>query len=96
MSPLLTKKSASLFTIAALLSGCVSAEQVAMYSAVDAGFANVKAESAAATRGKQTVWIQSREQASEVASRVHALVHRKTISADTAVQVALLNNRGLQ
>lgn len=96
MIRLLTKKSASLFAIAALLSGCVSAEQVAMYSAVDAGFANVKAESAAATRGKQTVWIQNREQASEVASRVHALVHRKTISADTAVQVALLNNRGLQ
>ncbi|WP_347534678.1 TolC family protein [Roseovarius sp. CAU 1744] len=30
------------------------------------------------------------------AKRVHGLVHKKTISADTAVQVALLNNRGLQ
>ncbi|MCB1383584.1 MAG: TolC family protein [Notoacmeibacter sp.] len=89
-------KAATVAALAALLSGCVSADQVAMYSAVDAGFANVKAESAAATRGKQTVWIQNREQAGEVAARVHALVHRKTISADTAVQVALLNNRGLQ
>ncbi len=31
-----------------------------------------------------------------MSERVHALVHKKTISADTAVQVALLNNRGLQ
>ncbi|MEO1138116.1 MAG: TolC family protein [Pseudomonadota bacterium] len=30
------------------------------------------------------------------AKRVHSLVHKKTINADTAVQVALLNNRGLQ
>ena len=90
------RRSVAVSLLAALLSGCVSAEQVAMYSAVDAGFANVKAESAAATRGKQTVWIQNQKQASEVAARVHALVHHKTISADTAVQVALLNNRGLQ
>ncbi|NDW60119.1 TolC family protein, partial [Yangia sp. PrR004] len=29
-------------------------------------------------------------------SRVHALINGKTISADTAVQVALINNRALQ
>ncbi len=31
-----------------------------------------------------------------MSARVHELVHRKTIDADTAVQVALLNNKGLQ
>ena len=46
--------------------------------------------------GKQTVWIQSQQQADANAKRVHAMVHKKTITAETAVQVALLNNKGLQ
>ncbi len=78
------------------LAGCVPGQVVARYSAADAGFLNVSAETAAATKGKETVWIQNSEQAYAVASRVHGLVHKKTIGADTAVQVALLNNRGLQ
>lgn len=82
--------------IALALSGCVSAEQVARYSAEDAGFLTVEAGTANATRGKQAVLVQNQQQAAEIASRVHALVYRKSISADTAVQVALLNNRGLQ
>lgn len=77
------------------LSGCVSTEDV-LYGSDDSGFANVALKSADATGGKRTVWIQNQAQATKVAADVHALVHRKTISADTAVQVALLNNRGLQ
>ncbi len=46
--------------------------------------------------GKQTVWIQSQQEAVANAKRVHAMVHKKTITAETAVQVALLNNKGLQ
>lgn len=46
--------------------------------------------------GKKTVWIQSQQQAKANAKRVHAMVHKKNISAETAVQVALLNNKGLQ
>lgn len=46
--------------------------------------------------GKQTVWIQSQQQADANTKRVHAMVHKKTITAETAVQVALLNNKGLQ
>lgn len=46
--------------------------------------------------GKQTVWIQSQQEADANAKRVHSMVHKKTISAETAVQVALLNNKGLQ
>lgn len=81
---------------ALFLSGCVGADQVALYSATDAGFLAVKAETTSGTGGKDTVWIQNQRQAREVSQRVHALVHKKTISAETAVQVALLNNRGLQ
>lgn len=89
-------KGVALAATAVALSGCVSTEQVAFYSARDAGFLTVKSETAAATKGKQPVWIQNSEQALENSGRVHTLVHKKTISADTAVQVALLNNRGLQ
>jgi len=46
--------------------------------------------------GKQTVWIQSQQEADANAKRVHSMVHKKNISAETAVQVALLNNKGLQ
>lgn len=46
--------------------------------------------------GKQTVWVHSQQQADANAKRVHSMVHKKTITAETAVQVALLNNKGLQ
>ncbi len=60
-----------------------------------AGFANVSARSAAVT-GKESVWIQSSEQARAVSGRVSSLVRNKSIGPDVAVQVALLNNKGLQ
>lgn len=46
--------------------------------------------------GKQTVWVQNSNHAAGVAKRVHSMIHKKTINADTAVQVALLNNKDLQ
>jgi outer membrane protein TolC len=82
--------------IALLLAGCVSAEQAALYADPKAGFSTVSATTSSLTKGKQSVWIQSQDDARENARSVHAQIHRKTISADTAVQVALLNNRGLQ
>ncbi len=78
-----------------VLSGCVSAFDRSQYSAIDAGFPSVSAETARAT-GKQTVWVQNSAQAEALSERVHGLVHKQTIDADTAVQVALLNNKGLQ
>lgn len=65
------------------------------YTSKTGGFSAVSSDTSAAI-GKQTVWIQSQQDAEVAAERVHKLVHRKTISAETAVQVALLNNRGLQ
>ena len=61
----------------------------------NAGFATVEARTRTAT-GQQATLTQTRAQAAAVNRRVHGLVHQKTISADTAVQVALLNNKGLQ
>ncbi|MAW85508.1 MAG: copper resistance protein [Phyllobacteriaceae bacterium] len=78
------------------LAGCVSDQELAGYSAKEAGFSVVAASVSRGTGGKDTVWIQNTDQARAVSARVHALVHKKTINADTAVQVALLNNKGLQ
>ncbi|MGI6856063.1 TolC family protein [Mesorhizobium sp. 1B3] len=60
-----------------------------------AGFSTVSARTDAAT-GRQAIWIQSTDEARAVSERVKKLVRKKTISADVAVQAALLNNRGLQ
>jgi outer membrane protein TolC len=71
--------------------GCVATD----YAAKDAGFMNASAKSSEAT-GKQTVWVQNRQQSQVVRDHVKALMARKTIDVETAVQVALLNNKGLQ
>ncbi|MEM5473639.1 TolC family protein [Hoeflea sp. AS60] len=81
---------------ALFLTGCVSDQEIAGFSARDAGFGTVAASVSMDTGGKDAVWIQSNDQARAISDRVHALVHKKSINADTAVQVALLNNRGLQ
>ncbi|MEO4044983.1 TolC family protein [Hoeflea sp. CAU 1731] len=86
----------AIFAVGLTAAGCVSSEQIASFSDVEAGFDNVTTETRIATGGKRSVWIQNRSQAEELDAQVHSLVHKKTISADTAVQVALLNNRGLQ
>jgi len=78
-----------------ILGGCVTAQDIADYSAAGAGFSTVSTKTSSAIN-KQTVWIQNQEQAEANAKNVHGLVHKKTIGVDRAVQVALLNNRGLQ
>lgn len=90
------RRTAALAAIGLGLSGCVSAEQTALYSATEPGFQTVKAGAATALRGQQTVWVQSEQQAQQVNKLVKAFVDRKTLNADTAVQVALYNNKGLQ
>lgn len=60
-----------------------------------AGFANVANQTSAAI-GKRAVFAETQAENDALRSQVHGMVHRRTISADTAVQVALLNNRGLQ
>lgn len=77
-----------------LLSACATAVPQA-YTEPKAGFANISSQTSAAI-GKRTAFAQTQEENDALKKQVHAMVHRKTISADTAVQVALLNNRGLQ
>lgn len=76
-----------------VLSGCVTGAE---YSSKDAGFASVASKTAVAT-GKQTAWIQNRNQARSAAAEVKSLLaRRKVLDVETAVQIALINNRGLQ
>ncbi|KMK67563.1 TolC family protein [Puniceibacterium sp. IMCC21224] len=77
-----------------VLGACATAVPGA-YTESKAGFFNVSNQVSAAI-GKRTVFAQTRDENAALNTEVHALVHRKTISADTAVQVALLNNKGLQ
>ena len=78
-----------------LLSACATPDQIARLSGQQAGFAFVSSQSKTIL-GRDTVMLMDAAAIEANAKRVHALVHEKTINADTAVQVALLNNRGLQ
>lgn len=86
-------KLAAVLSLPVFLSGCVTAAQ---YTSRDAGFNNVSAKTSEAT-GKQTVWVQNRAEAQATQARVKSLMAAsKTLDVETAVQVALLNNKGLQ
>lgn len=78
-----------------VLSACATPEQKARFADPKAGFSSVSG-STKRILGKDTVMLLSAQDIEANAKRVHALVHKRTINADTAVQVALLNNRGLQ
>jgi outer membrane protein TolC len=77
-----------------ILGACATAIP-GIYTDPNAGFANVSNQTTVAI-GKRTAFAQTQAENVELKKQVHAMVHRKTISADTAVQVALLNNKGLQ
>lgn len=83
---------AAVLTLPLILGGCVSAAE---YSATNAGFSSVSAKTVEAT-GKDTVWVQNRQDAQLVSGRVKTLLTKKTVDVETAVQIALLNNKGLQ
>lgn len=78
-----------------VLAACADTGVIATASDRQAGFAFV-AEGTRQAIGAKTLWTQSAEDIAATEARVHALVNGKTISADTAVQIALMNNRGLQ
>jgi outer membrane protein TolC len=75
-----------------LLAGCTTGAE---FSADDAGFRTVGDKTS--VLAKETVWVQSRAQAQQTEGRVKTLLAAsKTLDAETAVQIALLNNKGLQ
>ncbi|GAA6149973.1 TolC family protein [Pseudooceanicola nitratireducens] len=77
------------------LAACADAGLVGLASAPGAGFSLVSSGTKQAT-GASGVWAQSAAEVAANEARARTLVHRKTIGPDTAVQVALMNNRGLQ
>ncbi|MFG1240574.1 TolC family protein, partial [Xanthobacter autotrophicus DSM 597] len=81
------KRLVAIGAVATTLGGCVTFTP-------DGGMSPVSAEVSAAI-GKDTVKIVSSAEASAVQSRVKALL-TKPLTADGAVQLALINNRGLQ
>jgi len=81
--------------LALLVAGCATQAEIDQLSNPTSSFAAVQDETAR-TQAKQSVWVQSHAEAGAAASRVHQLIHNKTIDAETAVQVALLSNKGLQ
>jgi outer membrane protein TolC len=85
-------KLAATVALPLILGGCVSAAE---YSQKNSGFSSVSNKTAEAT-GKDTIWIQNRHDAQAVSGRVKALLAKKNVDVETAVQVALLNNKGLQ
>jgi cobalt-zinc-cadmium efflux system outer membrane protein len=75
------------FTLLGLLSGCATFDQ-------RAGFPEVSA-AVEARSGKQVAWNLGTELDAQVAQYVRTLLQH-TLTADAAIQVALLNNRQLQ
>lgn len=90
MRPIVMSLSAAL-----TLSACANPDLTAALSAREPGFSEVRSVTGTVMR-QDTVWLQDADQIRQTAERVHGMVHERTITADQAVQVALLNNRGLQ
>ncbi|MDY8110897.1 TolC family protein [Fulvimarina sp. 2208YS6-2-32] len=76
----------------AFISGCVG---VGENFETDLGFSLVAGQTAQRL-GKETVWVQDRQQAAGAKNRVDQLLKAKYVGVDAAIQVAILNNKGLQ
>jgi outer membrane protein TolC len=81
------KQAALLLLTALLVSGCASFSP-------DGGFASVS-DAAKAHLGKEAAWARSEAEQDRIDQRVAELL-AQPLDADAAVQIALLNNRGLQ
>jgi outer membrane protein TolC len=81
--------------LVATLSACANTATIARFSESRAGFAAVTDRSTDAQAGTPG-WHQNAAEIAAAEARSKAMLQGKTISAETAVQVALLNNRGLQ
>lgn len=72
----------------AMLAGCTTLPE-------DGGFAPVR-ESVKQRAGAEVAWVRTDAEREALQARVGALIAKGPLSADEAVQVALLTNRGLQ
>jgi len=87
--------SATALALPALLAACADTALVGAGSDPRPGFAFLSSKSRQAT-GASPTWTQNSAELAANEARVKALIAGKTIGPDTAVQVALMNNRGLQ
>jgi len=78
---------ALLFFLAALLAGCASLSP-------DGGLSSVE-QAVSERTGAQAKWVRSEDEANSVRTRVKELL-AKPLAAEDAVQIALINNPGLQ
>jgi outer membrane protein TolC len=88
-------KSVTAALLSLLVASCATTASVDGTSDPLAGFTAVAARTASVTRS-EPVWVRSSREARAISAHVRTLVHKKTIGPDVAVQVALLNNKGLQ
>ena len=88
-------KKIAVVSVGLFLTGCATQAEIDAFSDPTRGFTEVQ-DKTRATINKDSVWVQSHQEAGTTASRVHQLIHKKTIDAETAVQAALLSNKGLQ
>ena len=79
---------AVIFVGAIALGGCASLSP-------DGGFGSV-AEEVRSRSGKDAAWARTEGERSAINARVAELLRKRPLGADDAVQVAILNNRGLQ
>ncbi|MFZ7094320.1 TolC family protein [Primorskyibacter sp. 2E233] len=79
----------------ALLAACVDQSVIDRASDPRAGFGFV-ADGAKRSTGANAAWAQTSAEVAANEARAKSLVAGKTIDAETAIQVALMNNRGLQ
>ncbi|MFD1341492.1 TolC family protein [Litorisediminicola beolgyonensis] len=77
------------------LGACADSGLINSASAPRAGFSFVTDGARRAT-GAESVWALSAEEVAANEARARALLHGKVIGPETAVQVALINNRALQ
>ncbi|MCA0871417.1 TolC family protein [Seohaeicola saemankumensis] len=86
-----------IFSVGALavLSACADTATIDKVSTPRPGFFNVAERSQRAQTGSPA-WHLTAAELAAAEAKTKALIYGKTINSDTAVQVALLNNRGLQ
>lgn len=90
---MMIRKLATIVAFPLTLGGCVTGAE---YAHKEAGFVTVSNRTTVAT-AKQAVWVQNQSQAQAASAQAKALLARKkSLDVETAVQIALLNNKGLQ
>lgn len=82
---------AAVLLVSGTLGGCMTAADFPL----ERGFVDVSTGARPVTK-TESVWVTNAAQSAAVDAEVRRLVKGRTIDADTAVRVALINNRGLQ